>query len=118
ALFGDPTVTPLDGPRCEVLAVAKRDLRAGERLDAIGGFCTYGLIDNAPAARAIDALPIGLAEGCTLVRDVAKDAAPTRADVPTPADRLSDRLWREQQQRWPTSATPSRQAVERDLVAR
>jgi predicted homoserine dehydrogenase-like protein len=119
ALFGDPTVTPLDGPRCEVLAVAKRDLRAGERLDAIGGFCTYGLIDNASAARGIDALPMGLAEGCTLVRDVAKDAVLTAADVRMPAERLSDRLWREQQQRWPAvSAASTRPVIERDLVAR
>jgi hypothetical protein len=36
-----------------------------------------------------------------------------------PAERLSDRLWREQQQRWPaTAATAGRVAVERDLVAR
>jgi predicted homoserine dehydrogenase-like protein len=119
ALFGDATVTPLDGPRCEVLAVAKRDLRAGERLDAIGGFCTYGLIDNASTARGIDALPIGLAEGCTLVNDVAKDAALTMADVRLPAERLSDRLWREQQERWPTtSPARARAAVERDLVPR
>ena len=49
---------------------------------------------NASAARGIDALPIGLAEGCTLVRDVAKDAVLTAADVRMPAERLSDRLWR------------------------
>jgi len=103
-LFGDPTVTPLDGPRCEVLAVAKRDLRAGERLDAIGGFCTYGLIENTSAARAIDALPIGLAEGCTMARDVSKDSALTMADVRMPSERLSDRLWQEQRRRWPASA--------------
>src|SRR6516225_7164974 len=55
----DPTVAPIAGPVCEVVAVAKRDLKAGERLDGIGGFCAYGLIDNATAARAIAALPIG-----------------------------------------------------------
>ena len=41
----------MGGPVCEVVAVAKRDLKAGERLDGIGGFCAYGLIENA-AARA------------------------------------------------------------------
>jgi len=119
ALFNDATVTPLDGPRCEVLAVAKRDLRAGEKLDAIGGFCTYGLIDNSSAARGINALPIGLAEGCTLARDVAKDSALTMADVRMPAERLSDKLWGEQQQRWPAGSQASaRPALERDLVTR
>jgi predicted homoserine dehydrogenase-like protein len=119
ALFGDPTVTPLDGPRCEVLAVAKRDLRAGESVDAIGGFCTYGLIDNATTARGMNALPIGLAEGCTLLRDIAKDAVLTMTDVRMPVERISDRLWREQQQRWPAGPeTRGRPALERDLVAR
>ena len=68
-----PTVAPIAGPVCEVVTVAKRDLKAGERLDGIGGFCTYGLIDNAAAARAMAALPIGLSEGCVLRRDVSKD---------------------------------------------
>ncbi len=43
----DPTVAPIGGPVCEVVTVAKRDLKAGERLDGVGGFCSYGLIDNA-----------------------------------------------------------------------
>ena len=37
---------PIGGPVCEVVTVAKRDLKAGERLDGVGGFCTYGLIEN------------------------------------------------------------------------
>jgi predicted homoserine dehydrogenase-like protein len=41
AIHHDPTVAPLGGPVCEVIAVAKRDLKAGERLDGIGGFCAY-----------------------------------------------------------------------------
>src|SRR6185436_15087462 len=65
----DPTVTPLAGPVCEVVTVAKRDLKTGERLDGIGGFCSYGLIDNAASARTMDALPIALSEGCVLRRN-------------------------------------------------
>jgi hypothetical protein len=41
------------------VTVAKRDLKAGEQLDGIGGFYAYGLIDNTITARADDALPIG-----------------------------------------------------------
>src|SRR5438876_7745781 len=77
----DPTVAPLAGPVCEVVAVAKRDLKAGEQLDGIGGFCTYGLIDNAAAARATAALPIGLSDGCVLLRDVSKDEVLAFHDV-------------------------------------
>ncbi|HEY9466253.1 MAG TPA: SAF domain-containing protein [Vicinamibacterales bacterium] len=105
AVLGDPTVTPASGPRCEVVAVAKRDLRAGETLDGVGGYCTYGLIDNASTARAMRALPMGLSLGCTLRHDVARDVVLTAADVIMPAERLSDRLWQEQTTRWPTGET-------------
>jgi predicted homoserine dehydrogenase-like protein len=97
----DPTVAPIAGPVCEVVSIAKRDLRAGERLDGIGGFCTYGLIDNAAEARAISALPIGLSEGCVLRRDVPKDDVVKFDDVDAPRAGLVETLWREQNARWP-----------------
>jgi predicted homoserine dehydrogenase-like protein len=100
ALFGDATVAPLDGPKCEVVTVAKRDLRAGETIDGIGGFTVYGLIDNATSARAADALPMGLADGCVLRHAVARDSVIARADVVMPPARLSDQLWAEQHCRW------------------
>jgi predicted homoserine dehydrogenase-like protein len=100
-IHDDPTVAPMAGPVCEVVAVAKRDLKAGERLDGIGGFCTYGLIDNAAAARAVAALPIGLSEDCVLRRDVSKDDVLSFDDVELPRGRLVEALWREQEARWP-----------------
>ncbi len=103
----DPTVAPIAGPVCEVVAVAKRDLKAGERLDGIGGFCTYGLIDNAAAARAVAALPIGLSEGCVLRRDVPKDDVLSFDDVETPPAGIVEALWREQQERWAVVTGPS-----------
>jgi predicted homoserine dehydrogenase-like protein len=107
----DPTVAALDGPRCEVVTMAKRDLKAGETLDGIGGFCAYGLIDNTAAARAADALPMSLSEGCVLRRGVRKDAVVTAADVTMPAERLSDRLWREQCRQWTEPGAGRRQAA-------
>jgi predicted homoserine dehydrogenase-like protein len=97
----DPTVTPIGGPVCEVVTVAKRDLKAGERLDGIGGFCAYGLIDNAVAARAVAALPIGLSEGCLLRRDIRKDDTVSFDDVELPRGLAAEVLWREQSARWP-----------------
>jgi predicted homoserine dehydrogenase-like protein len=94
-------VAPIAGPVCEVLSVAKRDLKASERLDGIGGFCCYGLIDNAASARAINGLPIGLSEGRVLNRDVAKDEVISFDDLDFSDERLSDRLWKEQCERWP-----------------
>jgi predicted homoserine dehydrogenase-like protein len=97
----DPTVAPIAGPVCEVVTVAKRDLHAGERLDGIGGFCAYGLIDNVAAARAMAALPIGLSEGCVLRRDISRDDVLSFDDVEVYLDREVEALWREQNARWP-----------------
>jgi predicted homoserine dehydrogenase-like protein len=97
----DPTVAPIAGPVCEVVTVAKRDLKAGELLDGIGGFCTYGLIDNAPAARALAALPIGLSGGCVLRRDASKDDVLSFDDVDLPPGGIVRTLWQEQNARWP-----------------
>jgi predicted homoserine dehydrogenase-like protein len=99
----DPTVAPIAGPICEVVAVAKRDLKAGERLDGIGGFCTYGLIDNAASARAMAALPVGLSEDCVMLRDASKDDVISFDDVASHRERLGESLWREQDGRWPLS---------------
>jgi predicted homoserine dehydrogenase-like protein len=112
----DATVAPLAGPVCEVLTIAKRDLKAGEKLDGVGGFCSYGLIDNRAEARAVNALPIGLSEGCILKRDIAKDDVISFDDVESPSGRLVEKLWHEQNERWPletaTSQARSGQLVE------
>jgi len=98
----DPTVAPLNGPVCEVVAVAKRDLKAGDRLDGVGGFCSYGLIENTATARAGRALPIGLSEDCVLRRDVPRDHMLSVDDVTEPQrEPVIEQLWREQCERWP-----------------
>lgn len=100
-IHSDPTVAPLAGPSCEVVTVAKKDMKAGERLDGIGGFCSYGLIDNHESARRMNALPIALSEGCILRRDIRKDDVISFNDVKMPESRLSDELWQEQLNTWP-----------------
>lgn len=99
-LFRDAALAPLGAPRVEVVATAKKDLRAGETIDGLGGYMTYGLAENSAAARAEDLLPIGLAEGCRLKRDAPRDTVLTFADVELPPGRLCDRLWREQVERF------------------
>jgi predicted homoserine dehydrogenase-like protein len=101
ALLGDPVMQPLDGPKVDVVAVAKIDLVAGTVLDGLGGYHTYGEAENYGLSRAENLLPIGLAEGCTLVRDVPTDRALTYDDVEVPAGRLADALRAEQDARWP-----------------
>jgi predicted homoserine dehydrogenase-like protein len=96
-LFQDATCAPIGGPVCDVVTRAKTDLKAGQKLDGIGGFTCYGSIDNSEVCQSGNLLPMGLSEGCELLRDVPKDHSITYADVKLPADRLADRLRAEQQ---------------------
>lgn len=73
ALDGRALLQPTCGFRTNVYAYAKRDLAEGERLDGLGGFACYGLIDNCGANAAHPGLPICLAEGTHLTRAVGRD---------------------------------------------
>jgi predicted homoserine dehydrogenase-like protein len=101
AIHRDATVAPIAGPVCEVVTIAKRSLKTGERLDGIGGFCTYGLVENSAVARASGALPIALSEGHVMSRDVPKNQMLTFADVLAVPGSLTEKLWIEQIERWP-----------------
>lgn len=65
----------------DVVATAKRDLRAGEKLDGEGGFVMYGRLISAADPLRTEGLPIGLAHGIILKRDVNKDQGLSWADV-------------------------------------
>jgi len=95
-LFGDRVLSPIAGPVVEVVTTAKIDLKAGELLDGIGEYMTYGQCENAPVVQAQRLLPMGLAEGCRLKRDLPKDAVLTYDDVELPPNCLCDQLRREQ----------------------
>ena len=100
-LFQDAVLAPLGGARVEVVATAKTDLRAGQELDGIGGFLTYGQCETAAVTAAEGLLPMGLAQGCRLLRDIAKDRVIAYAEVILPPGRVVDRLRAEQAQRFP-----------------
>jgi predicted homoserine dehydrogenase-like protein len=95
-LFQDATLAPIGGPVCDTLAVAKRDLKAGDTLDGMGGFTCYGLIDAYEVCRADNLLPMALSQGCRLKRDIPKDQPISYADVELPPGRLCDKLRAEQ----------------------
>jgi predicted homoserine dehydrogenase-like protein len=76
-IYREPTIAPLGAPVADVVAVAKRNLKAGEMLDGIGGETFYGQIDTVDRAR--DFVPCGLALGAVLMQDVS-------ADEPIPRD--------------------------------
>jgi predicted homoserine dehydrogenase-like protein len=96
ALFRDAPLQPHGLPKVDVITVAKVDVKAGETLDAIGGYLTYGQCEAYDVARSQNLLPQGLAEGCVLKRDLPKDAYITYEDVELPAGRVADQLRAEQ----------------------
>jgi predicted homoserine dehydrogenase-like protein len=80
-LYGKPDMVPLPVPVAEVCAVAKRDLSAGETLDAIGETCYRSFTLMAADARAQNAVPVGLLEGGRVTAPVKKGALLTRANA-------------------------------------
>jgi len=95
-LFNDAATAPLSGPIAEVLTMAKCDSQKGEIIDEIGGFKTYGVIDNSQTVQQENLLPLGLARGCTLKHTIKKDQAITFEDVSLPENRLIDELYQKQ----------------------
>jgi predicted homoserine dehydrogenase-like protein len=95
-LFNDVVMAPLGGPVVDVITQAKTYLRSGRKLDGLGGYDTYGQCENATAARQENLLPIGLAEGAVLKRDMEKDQYITFDDVELDENTPVMRLYREQ----------------------
>lgn len=94
ALRGEPTGAPV-GFHSDVVATAKRDLKAGEMLDGEGGFCVWG--KQAPAQTSLDAgyLPLGLAHQVRLKRDLAEGTVLRWSDVDYDEFDLAVRVRRE-----------------------
>jgi predicted homoserine dehydrogenase-like protein len=103
-LFNDPTITPSGAPTCDTITFAKRDLKKGERLDGMGGYTCYGLVDRYDVCRKGDYLPMAVSLDCVLKTDVPKDGPITYADVTLPPGRIVDRLRAEQVARFPVQA--------------
>ncbi|MBE0669583.1 MAG: NAD(P)-dependent oxidoreductase [Anaerolineales bacterium] len=99
-LFQDATVAPKGKPVCDVVTVAKRDLKSGETLDGIGGFTCYGTIENSDVSRKENLLPMGISGGCRLKNDILRDEAITYSDVDLPPGRFCDKLKDEQNARF------------------
>ena len=100
AVLGRPTGTPLPVPVADVVAYAKRALGVGERLDGSGGETVYGLIERAPIARAERLLPLALADGVMVNREIAADSPITWDAVQLDESVYALKLRREQDALW------------------
>ncbi len=79
-LRGEATGAPT-AFRGDAVAVAKKDLKAGERLDGEGGYAVWGKLMPARASLDRSALPIGFAKDIRLTRDVAAGEIVAKTDV-------------------------------------
>ena len=96
----ETTLVPLDQPVAEVMTIAKRALQPGERLDDFGGYTCHGALERAETARALHALPMGLAPGATVVRPVPAGQVVTWDDVRLDESATVVQLRREQDRLW------------------
>jgi predicted homoserine dehydrogenase-like protein len=79
AIYGEATITPSRKPTAEVVAVAKRDLSAGEKFAGIGSADYYGRVYAVGEATGM--LPLGLAAGARTTRPVARGEVIPRSGV-------------------------------------
>jgi len=93
-LRGEPTGCAT-GFRADAVAVAKRDLGAGEILDGEGGYTVHGRLMPATDSLANGVLPLGLSHNVRLLRPVAKGEPLLWADVASDADNEAVKLRRE-----------------------
>lgn len=78
-IYHEPTIVALDGkPVSETITIAKRDLKAGEMIDGIGGYCVYGSFEKYETAKNENIVPIGIINKNTkVIKDVKKGSAVT-----------------------------------------
>jgi len=100
-LHGKADMVPLARPVADVCAVAKKDLKPGDRLDAIGEYCYRAWIMEAQEARAARAIPCGLLQGGTVTAPVAKGGLITYANAaPEPGSRIAELRARQDRLVW------------------
>jgi len=92
-LRNEPTGAPI-AFNADVVATAKRDLKAGEMLDGEGGFTVYGKLMPAAQSLALGGLPLGLAHKVKLKNPVKAGSAVIWRDVEIDESQLAVRVRR------------------------
>jgi predicted homoserine dehydrogenase-like protein len=78
----DHAIVPLGEPVSETIAVAKRDIKAGELIDGIGGYSVRGVIEKHDEFVEKQHVPIGCITGQAIAkRDISNGAALTNEDI-------------------------------------
>lgn len=66
----DSSIHPIGVPVSETVAVAKRDIKAGETLDGIGGYSVRGVLETHQDMKANYHIPIGLISGKVVAKKI------------------------------------------------
>jgi predicted homoserine dehydrogenase-like protein len=78
----DSSIHPLGAPISDTVAVAKRDIKAGETLDGIGGYCVRGVLETHQDMKQNGHIPIGLISGNVVAKkDIRQGQFLTTDDV-------------------------------------
>ncbi len=80
-LYHQATLQPLDRSVSDIMTVAKKDLAPGDRLDTFGGYTFFGVNDHARNIQTSGALPVGLAPGAVLNKEIKKGSPIIWKDV-------------------------------------
>ncbi len=96
ALDNEVTLATYRKPVAETVTIAKKELKPGDKIDALGGFTVYGLIDRVDHTQKEDMLPLGLAVGGVMKKAV-KSGEPVRySDIDLVEEQVIVKLRREQ----------------------
>lgn len=78
----DHAIIPMGAPISETVAVTKKDIKAGEKLDGIGGYCVRGVLETHADMEDQGHIPIGLISGEVVAkRDIKAETFITEEDV-------------------------------------
>ncbi len=94
--FKDDILSAKNGLVVDVVTTAKVDMEKGEVIDGLGGYKSYGLCENYSISKKENLLPMGLANGCILTKNIAKDQVISYDDIILPEGRLVDVFKNEQ----------------------
>ncbi len=83
------------GFRADVVATAKRNLKAGDTLDGEGGYTVFGKLYPAADSLALGGLPLGLAHDVKLLNPIAANAPVRWSDVQVDASATAVKFRRE-----------------------
>jgi predicted homoserine dehydrogenase-like protein len=77
----DTAIVPMGAPVSETVCVTKKAIKAGERIDGIGGFCVRGVLETHEDMKRNSHIPIGLIAGAVAKRSIKEGAFLTVDDV-------------------------------------